>query len=271
MKIIILFILIYNFSMIITKKIEINKRIIKKIKVFNLGSSHGKASFEYNKIKKGINLGDDAQTFYYDLKILTNFWGNIEEKATCFLPVSYFSFSERKYWLSKDKNKYFRVLKYSLIDKEDKREAFMMRYLPLMYSIIKILRKLNKKNKKEKAGVERIKGHVKICENSNEKVSLILLEQIIEKLKEKDIRVILITTPFRKYYNDFFTNELLNEKFYKYINQIKNKYNLEYYDFSHSYEIFEKEEYFSDYDHLSEKGSEIFMKEIGKIIKKEGK
>ena len=94
------------------------------------------------------------------------------------------------------------------------------------------------------------------------------LEQIIKKLKEKNIRIILITTPFRKYYNNFFTDELLNEKFYKYINQIKNKYNLEYYDFSHSYEVFENEEYFNDYDHLSEIGSEIFMKEIEKIIKK---
>lgn len=200
-----------------------------------------------------------------------NFWENIEENSICFLLISYFSFSNRKYSLSEDKNKYFKILKLSLIDKEDKTEVFVMRYLPLVYSVIKKIRKLKQKNKKEKTVDERIKGHVKICKNSDEKVALNLLEQIIEKLKEKNVRIILITTPFRKYYNDFFTNELLNEKFYKYIYQIKNKYNLEYYDFSHSYEIFEKEEYFNDYDHLSEKGSEVFMKEIGKIIKKEGK
>lgn len=78
---------------------------------------------------------------------------------------------------------------------------------------------------------------------------------------------LIITIPFEKYYNDYFSEELLNEKFYKYINLIKEKYNLEYYDFSHSYDIFEKDEYFNDYDHLNKKGSKKFMKEIEKIIK----
>ena len=266
MKFLILVLLLYNIEMVVTKNKKWKIHLPNKIKVFNLGSSHGYFAFNYNKINGGGNLAYESQTFYYDFKMLMNFWENIEENSICFLPVSYFSFSERKFWISEDKNKYFKILRFSLIDKEDKLETFIMRYLPLLYSIIKRIKKVKKKIKK--TVVERIKGHIKICKNSNEEVSLAYLEQIIKKLKEKNIRIILITTPFRKYYNNFFTDELLNEKFYKYINQIKNKYNLEYYDFSHSYEVFENEEYFNDYDHLSEKGSEIFMKEIEKIIKK---
>ena len=113
---------------------------------------------------------------------------------------------------------------------------------------------------------ERIAGHVKICQNVEDKIATENLEKLIRKLKEKNIRIILITTPFRKYYNDYFSKELLEEKFYKYINLVKEKYNLEYYDFSHFYDIFEKDEYFNDFDHLSEKGSERFMEEIKKII-----
>ena len=266
MKFFIIILILYNVGMVVTKNKKWKIHLPNKIKVFNLGSSHGYFAFNYNEINGGGNLAYESQTFYYDFKMLMNFWENIEKDAVCFLPISYFSFSNRKYSLIEDKNKYFKILKFSLIDKEDKIEAFIMRYLPLIYSIVKRIKKLKKK--KEKKGEERIKVHVKICKNSDERTSLLYLEQLLEKLKEKNIRIILITTPFRKYYNDFFTNELLNEKFYKYIYQIKNKYNLEYYDFSHSYEIFEKEEYFNDYDHLNEKGSKIFMKEIEKILKR---
>ena len=79
-----------------------------KIKVFNLGSSHGKYSFNY-QIKNGVNLAEESQTFYYDLKMLSNFVEKIEDKSICFLPISYFSFANRKYWVFEDKIKYFKI------------------------------------------------------------------------------------------------------------------------------------------------------------------
>ena len=97
------------------------------------------------------------------------------------------------------------ILKFSLIDREDKKEAFIMRYLPIIYSVIKRIRKLLKRNKKDKTVNERIAGHVKICQNVEDKIATENLEKLIRKLKEKNIRIILITTPFRKYYNDYFS------------------------------------------------------------------
>lgn len=264
MKIIVLVLILYNFGMIITKNKNWKLKIPSKIKVFNLGSSHGYFSFNYQKINGGgCNLANPSQTFYYDYKMLLAYYNNIEKKSICFLPISYFSFSERKYWTKEDKMIYLKILPFKLLDKEDRINAIILRYFPLIYSIIKRF----KKKKEYKKGEDRINGHVKILEKQNEKESLEFLDKIIKKLKEKNIRIILITTPFRNEYNKYFSQELLNKNFYGLIKKIQLKHNVEYYDFSHS-TLFDKDEYFNDYDHLNKKGSEIFMKEIEKIIER---
>lgn len=260
----------WNIVMVFTKRREWlkEKSVFDKIEVFNLGSSHGEFSFNYGDNKNYKNLGYESQTFYYDYKMLENYYDKIEKNSICFLPISYFSFSTKKYWRTIDKYKYLKILKFRLIDKEDKKEAFILRYLPLIYSIIKKRKKIKKRSIKEKTCEERILGHVRICQDKDN--TLEDLEVLINKLKEKEIKIILVTTPFMKEYNDYFSEELLEEKFYKKINYIKEKYKLRYLDFSHMYETFNKKEYFNDFDHLSKEGSKVFMKELTKELKKEG-
>lgn len=265
--------ILINFIMIIEKKRKRQKRVNKNIKLFNIGSSHGLCSFDYTNIKNkyGINcynFGWHSQTFYYDYIVLKNYFNNITG-GICFIPISYFSFADKKCWNKEDLT-YRKTLKFYLLEKEEKKQAFILQYLPLYVSIKKKIKKIMKNNinehKKIKTGVERIKKHVQILEFQNEENSLLELKKIIKLLNSKNIKIILITTPFQKKYNDYFKEELLNNNFYRIIDEIKNKYELEYYDFSHSYGIFNKDEYFNDYDHLSEKGAEIFMQEIEKIL-----
>lgn len=116
--------------------------------------------------------------------------------------------------------------------------------------------------------IKRIKGHKeKLKENKMLNFNLELMEKIIKKCNEKSIKVILITTPFTKYYNSFFEKELLEKNFYEIIEKIRNKYKLLYFDFSHDYKNFNKKEYFRDYDHLSKEGSEIFKEILLKKLK----
>ena len=261
--------------MVIIKKIKRFKKINKGIKLFNVGSSHGLCSFYYENIKKyknsSYNFGWHSQTFYYDYLVLKNYFNKISNNGICFIPISYFSFSDKKRWEKAD-YMYEKTLKFYLLHEERKR-AFLLQYLPLYVSLKKKIKNNFgefKKERRHKTGVERIKKHVEILENQNEKNTLKQLEKIIELLLIKDIKIILITTPFKKEYNDFFSKKLLDEKFYNNINKIKNKYNLKYLDFSHEYEVFDKEEYFIDYDHLSSEGSKIFMKELISKLKEEG-
>ena len=266
---------IWNIIMIIIKKIKRFKKINKEMKLFNIGSSHGLYSFNYENIggKNSYNFGWPSQTFYYDYLVLKNYFRKISKNGICFIPISYFSFSERKRW-EKD-SVYVKTLKFYLLKGEDRKEAFLLQYLPLYVSIKKKIKKILYKSKLEKplkikTDIERIEGHVKILMNQNEKDTLAELEKIIELLFSKNIKVILITTPFRKEYNDFFPKKLLNEKFYNNIDKIRNKYGLEYLDFSHEYKIFNKKEYFLDYDHLNKKGSKIFMEELREKLKLKG-
>ena len=270
---ILLILFIWNIFIVIIKKNKRFKKINKNIKLFNIGSSHGLCSFNYKDCRNSsYNFGWHSQTFYYDYIVLKNYFNKISKDAICFIPISYFSFADKKCWNKQDMT-YRKNLKFYLLEGKDSKEAFLMQYLPLYISVRKKITKIlikSKKQAKVKTGIERIKKHVEILSNQNERNSLIQLEKIIELLFTKNIKIILITTPCRKEYNDFFKKELLDEKFYNNINKIKNKYNLKYLDFSHEYEVFDKEEYFNDYDHLSNEGSKIFMQELKKKLKIEG-
>lgn len=103
----ILFILfIWNIFIVIIKKNKRFKKINKNIKLFNIGSSHGLCSFNYDMIpikgtdhrNNSYNFGWHSQTFYYDYIVLRNYFNKISKDAICFIPISYFSFADKKCW-----------------------------------------------------------------------------------------------------------------------------------------------------------------------------
>lgn len=246
---------LWNLIIIINKRRKILK--INTIKSFNLGSSHSLCAFE-NNLKDNINLAENSQTFYYDYKILNHYFKRIEENTTCFITISYFSFNSKEYWLETDLIKYYKLLKISDFKGKIKFQCIIYKYFPILWSILKkfIKEKEYDKNK-------RILGHIKKLEDGkNVEYNMHLLENIILKCKEKNMNVILLTTPFTRKYNSFFSEKLLKEKFYININKVIKKHNILYLDLSHDYENFDKEEYFRDEDHLSLEGSKRFIEVI---------
>lgn len=262
MKFLFIILCVWNIIMLFSKK---RKKFPRKIKFFNLGSSHSYVSFNYENNKTYANLAEHSQTLYYDNLIFNHVYNNIEKGATCFLTLSYFSFAGKERWLKNDVIKYYRVLKLSDFKGIEKIECFICKYLPIIWSLRK---KFLKKENKILVN-KRIEGHVrKLKDNKNKTYNLEIIENILTKCKEKQIKVIFITTPFTKYYNSFFTDELLEKNFYNIIYDICKKYNIKYIDFSHDYENFDEKECFSDFDHLNEKGSIVFMRELKKHLEK---
>ncbi|MCF2625515.1 SGNH/GDSL hydrolase family protein [Fusobacterium perfoetens] len=262
--------LLWNFIIIIVNKRKYKKHFPIKIKIFNLGSSHAYFAYDYDEKKKCVNLGDISQTLYYDNIVFDHIYDRIEENAICFLTLSYFSFAGKERWLKEDLIKYYKFLKLKKFKKQEKLECFIYRYLPIIWSIKKKIKKRYLKSRKL-SKEERIKGHAKKLETSiNKEYNIALIIDILEKCKAKKIKVIFITTPFTEYYNSFFPKELLEKNFYGIILKLSEKYKIRYFDFSHEYEIFNKKEYFDDYDHLSKEGSKVFMQELIKQLKKEG-
>ena len=268
MAIIIISLFLYNIGIILTKRKKYRLKLPNKIKVFNLGSSHGYFAFNYENVKNGANLAQISQTFYYDYILLETFFNRIEDEATCFIPISYFSFSNKiKTWRKDDMINYYKILPLKKFKGREKIICFIFRYLPIIWSLKKKLDKSKEKTRIEPK--KRILKQVNMLKDKRTNISIKYFYKIIKKLKDKNIRIILITTPFQKEYNKYFSEKLLNDKFYREIELIKRKENLEYYDLSKTYKIFDKGEYFGDNDHLNKKGSKIFMKEINKILNKE--
>ena len=265
MYILLILIFFWNLIIIFFKKKKYRKKVKEKIKVFNLGSSHSYFSFNYEN-EKCQNFADISQTFYFDYIILKKYFDRLMKNGYCFLVISYFSFASKEYWVEEDLIKYYKFLDVSKFKGKYKLEYIIFNYLPLFWSIRKKINKRKKKNINLKSD-NRLKGQVKkLEENKMLNYNIELIEKIIKKCNEKSIKVILLTTPFTKYYNNFFSDDLLNKSFYSEIEKIREKYSLLYFDFSHDYINFNKEEYFADYDHVSEKGSKIFMKVLEKNL-----
>lgn len=80
---------------------------------------------------------------------------------------------------------------------------------------------------------------------------------IIRLCKEHGSRPILITTPFRREYNDQFEEEYCRQ-FYEVIDRICKDEAVEYYDYSHDERFIDRDDYFRNSDHLSPKGAAAF-------------
>lgn len=257
MKNIVIFFIIWNGLILINKLRKIER--IKRIRNFNLGSSHSYFAF---KCESSVtNLAMPSQTLYYDYLVLKRYFDILEENGVCYIGLSYFSFSSGKLWQNEDIRNYFYKLKLKDFEKKDKIRYIISRYFPIIESVLKKLKKLRKNSKINIKSVNRIKKHNEFLINEkNRKFNLINLEEIIKLCLKKKINVILFTTPFTKFYNSFFTLNDLEKYFYTDIKILQKKYNIGYIDLSHN-EIFYKDEdkYFDDYDHLSELGAKKFL------------
>lgn len=155
------------------------------------------------------------------------------------------------------------------VDRKYRLGFFVYKYLHVFYKNYKKIKEFIIKENKKNNIENRIKKQVVILkEQKNFDFNLEILEKIITFCKKYNIKIILLTTPFQREYNNFFKEELLEKNFYKVINKIVDKYEIDYFDFSKDYKNFDKKIYFEnyDYDHLSLEGSKKFIKILNKKL-----
>lgn len=269
----IIYLTIRNLRLIFKQQKRKRKYNFKNIKSINLGSSHSYFAFLGADEKINLNLAHISQPFYYDKIILNKFIDKIKKELVCFITISYFSFSSRKSWIEQEYiSQYYVPLSIRNFKDKERINYVLYNYFPIIFRFKNNLKeKLNKTKKKKEMTIERrIKGHVKKLENIDyREYNLNLLEEIIKKCQDNSIKVVLLTTPFQKEYNDYFSEELLEKNFYNVIEGITEKYKIKYLDYSHDYINFDKKEYFqkNDYDHLSLDGAKILMRLLEKELK----
>lgn len=103
-------------------------------------------------------------------------------------------------------------------------------------------------------GTENIKYH------NDKNIGINLLKEILNFCEEKNFKPILISTPQTYLYNEQIGEENYQERIYDNIKEVENKMNKKYLylDYSHDKRFINNLEYFSDDDHLNEKGAEYF-------------
>lgn len=252
-------------------------RVPEKLKVVNLGSSHGFYDIKYPKNVNGYNLALDSQNLYYDWKILKQYKNNLEERAVVIIPISIFSFYRDKDLGDIDLNeRYYNFLDYKDIYLGNKYKDFLIKKFYIFYNgktifttlkfIIKSLinGKLEYRNnewpskkltleEKIKEADETTKRHMRRTE-----VHMEYIRNILELCKENNLVSILITTPQSYLYNERIEDKQYKERIYDKIEILKKEYDFVYLDYSHDKRFENNLELFYDDDHLNEKGAEYF-------------
>lgn len=115
------------------------------IKISNVGSSHGLASFNYNELSRRyvcFNFAGGRQQLFYDNRILQTYADHLEPGGLVFIPISYFSLygeSELKWEeFESYNNLYYRVLPNRLIRNYDPMIDFYVSYFPSLRAYFKL-------------------------------------------------------------------------------------------------------------------------------------
>lgn len=264
------------------------KTIGDNIEISNIGSSHGAYGFCYDNLKKKYNCFNFAlssQYFSYDYSLLCQYKKNLKNGGIMFIPVSYFSFYVEKEEGIKNfqaKNKRYhkilspwRVKKYSLYD------DITTHYLPILSAGNNTMQVVfsgrSRDNNEEvwnrkatqidvkKDGLEAYKRHIVDNKGVINQQEINALYSIIQFCKEKNIKPILITTPYLKEYTTNIPQDFY-EDFSQIISKVKSDTGVIYLDYSKDNRFVESYDLFMNSDHLNKTGAlkftDILQKEV---------
>lgn len=278
------------------KFLELEKNNIRNLKIINIGSSHTTYGIKYPSNIKAYNMGLSSQKFYYDFEILKKYYERFDKNCVVIIPISIQSFyngSDIEY-ISKN---YIQLLNPKVILGISRQEYILGKYFSITQPMIKIPkiikyiivslknRKFDKRyviypknlsfEKKQKAAIETSLQHLGITDKKfahDKNIGIKQLIDILEFCEERDFKPILISTPQTYLYNEQIGEKNYEERIYDNIKEIENKMNKKYLylDYSHDERFINNLEYFSDDDHLNEKGAEYFTEILLNDIKSYG-
>jgi len=256
------------------------------IQVANFGSSHGAYGFDYRGLEgiTGFNFGLPGQSLHYDLELLKRYGDRLAEGCTVLIPVSYFSFDQKKDSYNQ-RLIYYRLLDFKAVNNHRWEEYVRLRLLPILSASFNA--KFLLKDKKDisfniywmydllnvhyapddiEGYRQNAKRHLEYFQaitgqGENEAYNTKCLEEMIEYCRENGFRPVLLTMPFTRYYNEMFGEEFHRE-FRAKIKRLCEKHGVPYYDYSQDPRITENLEFFMDSNHLGPEGSKAFTRMV---------
>ena len=254
------------------------------IDIANLGTSHAQYAFVYEDLDLvGFNFALPAQRVFYDEKIFEKYIENFKEGSTVIIPISYISF-----YLGYDNENFedFNKMYYPFLSLKDIKKPKLSEYLKykalpvvtaesnIKYAFIKEEKAHEPKSvyKTSTMPIDKMKEesndtagrHLEFIEEGRKDKDkfVAIVDNIIATAIENNIRPVIITTPFTKYYNEHFSEDFYRE-FQDTIDGLLEKYpGIQYLDYSHDPRFENNEELFFDSSHLNIEGGKLFTKII---------
>ncbi len=270
------------------------------IDVVNFGASHSACAFyweEYDEFD-GVNMALGSQTVVYDEAFFDYYADRMDENTTVILEVMFKSLyeqepTERPY----DANitRYYQVLPNEYIRQWNLLDAIQYKYIPVLGNRENIVTKIvndwisdtevksELERQQEIAGeltgepTQVLTGWTEEAMNAegNRRASVFMnvsgdqshgeqydaFIRIIEKCKERNIQVVMVTAPTLPCHYEGFSIEFMN-KFYEDILEISKKYDVPYYNYTGDDRFLQDYRWYSDTDHLNGYGSVVFTQQF---------
>lgn len=270
------------------------------IDVVNFGASHSACAFNWNGYTQfaGANMALGSQTLVYDESLFNYYFDRLDENSTVILEVMFKSLYEEEpneppY--GTNITRYYQVLKKGYIRQWNLLDAICYQYLPVLgnrqAAVAHILSELSDKNAskselerqqeaerellgeptqvldgwEEEAmnaeGKRRAGGFMAQSGNQEHGEQYEALIRIIEKCKENNIQVVLVTVPTLPCFYTGFDTEFM-DRFYQDMEAICQRYDIPYFDYTGDERFLADYRWYSDTDHLNGYGSRYFTQEF---------
>lgn len=264
------------------------------IDVVNFGASHSACAFDWGGYEQfdGVNMALGSQTIVYDEAFFNYYFSHLDENSTVILEVMFKSLYEKELETppyTAEITRYYQVLKKDYIRHWNFADAVKYQYFPVLgnrqnavENIIsewlgmyeeepevemeltgeptQVLTGWDEEAMYEegKQRAERFMSASGSQEHGEEYEALI---RMIEKCKENNIQVILVTVPTLPcFYTSF--DDAFMEKFYADMEEICNKYEVLYLDYTGDERFLRDYRWYNDTDHMSLSGRRFFTQEF---------
>lgn len=270
-----------------------------KIDYANFGPSYGMSCFDYNAVelngKVGFNFSLTMQDLYHDYAIYKTYEDNFNDDAIIAITLSYFSFCSD--FQAPSGTRYYKILQKKYIKDYTFEKHISARYFPaygngntILKDVFKKMLQLLKSEDATTTGEtvsNNTMSEAELCSDSIESAVSIedgrlkkyanninLMEEVlvqwIEQMQKKGLKPILVLTPYWHEYANGFDEKILEESYIDPVERTIKKTGVDYVNFcSTDYdEYIHTPEFFSNCDHVSEKGAKAFMELYIDYIKK---
>ena len=276
-----------------TQKKEYLESQLNEIEILSTGSSHGNSINPQFLSRKGINLFNDAEDIYYDVRVIEKYLDRMPNLKLIIIPISYWSLEyrmDRSLWA-------WRVPFYKFIyDIPPQELTSLLNFGYFSYTaaygwceVVSYIENgfISKSTKKLYSNGWREVGDHAIIDSPEEERSgwqgvsvdefllmdagaiesnMSWLSRLIETCQTRQIKVVFITTPVYHYYYEHI-DPLKYQSMQENLDKLVKKYHVTYFNFLKDPRFVAAD--FYSLDHVNDRGAEKFSKILDTIITSE--